>query len=118
MLSTETIAALVAFRRERDWEQFHSPKNLAIALSVEAAELLECFQWTAEDSQRTVGAERLGQIKEEVGDLAILLTYLAHDLEIDLDDAARSKLTLNRARYPVERSKGSATKYNASRGEG
>jgi dCTP diphosphatase len=109
MLSKETVKALLAFRRERDWEQFHTPKNLAIAISVEAAELLEHFQWMSEEGAASVASSQ--PVWEEVADVMILLTYLAHDLGIDLDAAVNQKLTINGRRYPVATSKGNARKY-------
>lgn len=108
MVRKETVDALLAFRRERDWEQFHTPKNLAIAISVEAAELLEQFQWTiGPDGSGVPSSER---VREEIADVAILLTYLAHDLGVDLDAAVAHKLVLNGQRYPVATSRGNATK--------
>lgn len=111
MIDPELMQELLAFRRERDWEQFHTPKNLAIAISVEAGELLEQFQWQRVDgapaSERATTA-----LRHEMSDVAILLSYLAHDLKVDLDEAVREKLRLNGERYPVSRSKGSAEKYS------
>lgn len=115
MLRDETVAALLSFRRERDWEQFHTPKNLAIAISVEAAELLEHFQWTA-DSDTASRADQ-DALSEEIADVAILLTYLAHDLKIDLDAAVARKLAINGQRYPVESSRGTARKYRDITGD-
>ncbi len=102
MLADETVEQLMAFRREREWEQFHTPKNLAIAISVEAAELLEQFQWSSDDAS----VDATEAIRHEMADVAILLTYLAKDLGVDLDSAVRAKLVLNAAKYPVERNRG------------
>ncbi len=102
MLTDETIERLLAFRREREWERFHTPKNLAIAISVEAAELLEQFQWSGE-GEKVAATEA---IRHEMADVAILLTYLAKDLSVDLDGAVRAKLELNAAKYPVETNRG------------
>ncbi len=110
MLRKETVAALLTFRHERDWEQFHTPKNLAIAITVEAAELLEHFQWTRETGRVEVASN--GPVVEEIADVAILLTYLAHDLGIDLDAAVSQKLQINGQRYPVATSKGTAKKHD------
>lgn len=109
MLNKETIQALLAFRRERDWEQFHTPKNLAIAIAVEAAELLEHFQWTSELAPGEAGGSEA--LAEEIADVAILLTYLAHDLGIEMDQAVLRKLAINGRQYPVATSKGSARKH-------
>ena len=108
-LSGDTIEALLAFRREREWDQFHTPKNLAIAISVEAAELLEHFQWSADSHDKP--AELSEEVGDEIADVAILLTYLANDLKIDLDSAVRRKLAINGVRYPVETSRGNARKH-------
>jgi dCTP diphosphatase len=112
MLSEATRAALLAFRHERDWEQFHTPKNLAIAISVEAGELLEQFQWTSEGTAPPGGVASEA-VLHEIADVAILLTYLATDLGVDIDAAVRLKLALNEERYPVARSKGNALKHEA-----
>lgn len=111
MLSQRTVDAALAFRRERDWEQFHSPKNLAIAISVEAGELLEHFQWMRDGEARPT-ASQLDALELEIADVAILLSYLASDLKIDLDVAVRRKIAINEGRYPVDKSRGSAAKYD------
>jgi len=112
MVKGELLDQLLAFRKEREWEPFHSPRNLAISISLEAAELLEHFQWArgGDEVQKAV-QERADEISEEIADLAIYLTYLCHDLEIDLDRAVREKLAVNTARYPLERSRGRAAKH-------
>lgn len=103
--------ALRRFVEARDWDQFHSPKNLAMALSVEAAELLERFQWkTDEESGKLSEAERAA-IAEEIADVFLYLLRLSDKLDIGLLDAARAKLRVNEAKYPVEKSKGRSTKY-------
>jgi dCTP diphosphatase len=104
--------SLRKFAAERDWEQFHSPKNLAMALAVEAAELLERFQWvTEEDSQRLPAAE-LARVREEMADVLNYLVRLADRLDVNLLDAARDKIALNALKYPVEKSRGSTKKYS------
>jgi len=112
LLSSELVAALLAFRKERDWEQFHSPRNLAAALSVEAAELLEHFIWTPDAEVASVAAAKKHRIAAEIADVAIYLSYLAHDLEIDIDTAVQEKLRTNAERYPVEKARGSSRKYS------
>jgi NTP pyrophosphatase (non-canonical NTP hydrolase) len=111
--SIETLRLrLRAFIAERDWEQFHSPKNLAMALIVEAGELVEHFQWlTAEQADR-LPPETLAEVEQELADVFIFLVELADRLKIDLLAAAGRKLTLNAQKYPVEKSRGLATKYN------
>ena len=111
MLSPDILKSLLEFREERDWKQFHSARNLAAALSVEASELLEHFIWASDAQTPQIATERRAEIRHEMADIAILLSYLASDLEIDLDDAVRQKLEINRAKYPVQQSKGSNKKY-------
>src|SRR5512138_643442 len=91
--------ALRRFSAERDWDQYHAPKNLAMALSVEAAELLEHFQWMSEEASRNLSAQQLGKVREELADVLIYLVRLADQLGVDLLAAARDKLELNAAKY-------------------
>lgn len=111
MLDDAVRDAVLAFRRERAWEQFHSPQNLAVAIAVEAGELLEHFQWMRPGEARPTDDAR-GAVELEVADLAILLSYLAHDLGLDVNAAVRRKLALNATRYPVEKARGNAVKYD------
>ncbi|MBC7793919.1 MAG: nucleotide pyrophosphohydrolase [Clostridia bacterium] len=101
-----------AFCDARDWERFHAPKNLAAALVVEAAELLEIFQWMSEDESRNIPETKLQHVREEVGDVLILLTNLASHLGIDPVAAANDKLKLNEQKYPADRVRGKALKYD------
>ncbi len=103
--------ALRRFAADRDWGQFHSPKNLACALSVEAAELLEHFQWLSEAQSQDLGADQRAAVRLELADVLLYLLQLAERLQIDLLDAAREKLVLNARKYPVERARGSSRKY-------
>lgn len=112
IIAKEILDQLLAFRKERDWEQFHTPKNLSVALSVEVAELLECFQWAKDDELSELVAHERPAIEDEVADIAILLCYLCHDLNIELDVAVRSKLEKNRQKYPISLARGTATKYD------
>jgi NTP pyrophosphatase (non-canonical NTP hydrolase) len=98
---------LVAFRTERDWQQFHTPKNLACSISIEAGELLENFQWSEGDQASGSARER---IRDEIADVGIYLLLLAGDMGIDLVDAMREKMETNRLRYPAERNKGVVNK--------
>jgi len=100
------------FAAERDWDQFHSPKNLASALAVEAAELLERFQWLTEDQSRRLPPAELTKVREEMADVLNYLVRLADKLDVNLIDAARDKIRLNAQKYPVEKSRGSARKYS------
>lgn len=112
MIAIDLLDALLSFRREREWEQFHTPKNLSAAIAVEAAELLECFQWAADSDLDALVVKEREAIEREVADIAILLSYLSHDLGIDLNEVMRRKLELNRSKYPVELARGSAKKYD------
>jgi NTP pyrophosphatase (non-canonical NTP hydrolase) len=103
--------AMRAFIAERDWEQFHSPKNLAMALSVEAAELVEHFQWLTEEQSRTLDAAARAPVADELADVLLYLVRIADELGIDLHAAARAKMTRNAEKYPVEKARGSARKY-------
>ncbi len=100
------------FASERDWDQFHTPKNLAVALSVEAAELLEPFQWLPTGSDSELNDFKRQQIRHEIADVLIYLIRLSDKLNIDLACAVRDKLALNAEKYPAERVRGSALKYS------
>ena len=100
------------FNQERDWEQYHSPKSLSMALMIEAGELAEHFQWLTEDESRDVPIDKREKIKEEIGDVLIYLTNLADKLDIDPVQAAHEKLEKNRRKYPAEKVRGKAKKYN------
>lgn len=100
------------FVDERDWDQFHSPKNLSMALSVEAAELLEHFQWLQRGDVVELGAEKYRQVRHEVADVLVYLIRLADKLEIDLMTAVDEKMTINRAKYPADLVRGDARKYD------
>lgn len=104
----ELREALREFARRRDWEQFHSPKNLAMAMSVEAAELLEHFQWLTEQQSRELPGPAREEVAMEMADVFIYLLRLADQLDVDLMRAARDKMAINEQRYPVEQSRGKA----------
>lgn len=101
-------ARLLAFARERDWEQFHSPKNLSMALAGEAGELLEHFQWLSEESSSQLSSGKREEVALELADILIYLIRLSERLDIDLVDAAYRKMTINQARYPKEQVRGDA----------
>lgn len=111
----DLVKAVVAFRDARDWHQFHNPKDLAISICLEAAELLEPFQWKRSEEIRAFLAEdeNLRRVSQEMADVLILLISMADVLGIDLVEAARAKLDENARKYPVERARGNATKYDA-----
>jgi NTP pyrophosphatase (non-canonical NTP hydrolase) len=106
--------AVARFARERDWEPFHSPKNLAMALTGEVGELVELFQWLSEEASRKVGHDpaTARQVRDELADVLIYLVRLAAVLEVDLDEAVRTKLSANALKYPAERARGTSTKYS------
>jgi dCTP diphosphatase len=99
------------FVRARDWEQFHSPKNLSMGVAAEAGELLEIFLWLTADESRALDDAQREQLKQEIGDVMIYLTLLADQFDLDPVTCARDKLRLNEQKYPAERIKGSAKKY-------
>lgn len=107
-MKQETIKEILKFRDERDWKQFHNPKDLAISISLEAAELLEIFQWSAED---VVCHEKMDRIKEELADVINYCVLMADACGLDLDEIIREKIKKNREKYPVEKSYGSKEKY-------
>ena len=104
----ELREAMARFVRERDWEQFHSPKNLVMGLSVEAAELTEHFLWIDNEASRQVvgDAAKMGEIADEMADVACYLLALSNTLGIDLSDAITAKLAKNALKYPVEKVRG------------
>jgi dCTP diphosphatase len=101
-----------AFAFERGWERFHTPKNLAMALIGEAGELVERFQWLSPEESLALSPERHEQVRQEIADVLIYLTRLADMLDIDLMQAAADKIALNGRKYPVDKAKGNAAKYN------
>ena len=104
---------ILSFRNERDWAQFHDPKNLAEALSIEAGELLENFLWKTTEQSRNLSPEELKNVKEELAEIFIFLTYLCEEYKIDLFLEVEKKIALKQAKYPVEKAKGSAKKYTS-----
>lgn len=103
------MKAILAFRDERDWKQFHNPKDLAISISLEAAELLELFQWSAAD---TVVMEKRSQMKEELADVMIYCMLMADSLDIDVEEIIYDKIKKNGEKYKVQKAYGSKAKYN------
>lgn len=109
-ISGETMKRILAFRDDRNWKQFHNPKDLAISISLEAAELLECFQWSGADTE--VRAKKAA-MTEELSDVVIYALLLADRLGIDLDAAVNAKMAKNATKYPVKDYWGSSAKYDA-----
>ena len=99
------------FAKERDWDQFHSPKNLSMALSAEVAEIVEHFQWLTEEQSKSLPEEKLEEVETELADTLIYLVRLADKLDIDLLAAAKNKIDVNEQKYPVDKAKGNAKKY-------
>ena len=108
----ELIKMIRAFDAARDWGQFHSPKNLAMALSVEVAELVEIFQWMSEKESNQLSEDKQTKLAEEIGDIMIYLTNLSGKFGINPITAAKNKLKLNEAKYPSHIARGSARKYS------
>ncbi len=106
------IEKIMKFRDERDWMQFHDPKNMAVSIILEASELLEHFQWKTKDEVEKYARENQDEIKDEIADIALYLFELADNLGIDLIPAMEQKLKKNETKYPVDKSKGIHTKYN------
>ena len=102
------------FAAERDWDQFHSPRNLAAALSVEAAELLEPFQWLSDEQSCDLPPETRAAVEQELADVLLYLVRLADRLDVDLVAAAHAKIAHNAVKYPVDKARGSSRKYDAS----
>src|SRR5690606_18495580 len=112
MKDLEELRVVVAeFARERDWEQFHSPKNLAMALNVEAAELLEPVKWSSEEDSMAPPRERRQAIADEIADVLVYLVRLADRLNIDIGEAVARKMQINAEKYPADKVRGSARKY-------
>lgn len=112
MLSEKLREEILKFRVDRDWAQFHNLRTLSTSIVLEAAELAEHTQWTRDSELEDIAHKRKSKIEYEVADIVILLTYLAHDLGIDLEKAVGEKLRLNAERYPIERAKGTSKKYD------
>lgn len=102
---------LLDFRKERNWEQFHNPKDLAISLCLEAAEVLEHFQWKTQDETKSHLEKNYGDVADELADVLNWVILLAHDLKIDLTEASLAKIEKNAKKYPVEKSSGRHNKY-------
>jgi len=100
------------FAKERDWDQFHSPKNLSMALIAEVGELIEHFQWLTEEQSKELNSKKLNEVSEELADIQIYLIRLADKLGVDLIEAANKKIDSNDKKYPAGKVKGSAKKYS------
>ena len=107
-MKKETVAMAIKFRDDRNWKQFHTPKDLALSISLEAAELLEVFQWSGAD---TFCLEKKDKIKEELADVLNYCILMADALDLDMDEIVQEKIRINEKKYPVEKAFGSSTKY-------
>ena len=101
----DTIKRILKFTEDRDWDQFHSPANLAKSISIEANELLECFQWSDTDYD-------INEVKEELADVIVYCVDMLDKLKLDADEIVNAKMDKNEAKYPVSKAKGKATKYD------
>ncbi len=108
----ELIKEIKKFAKDRDWDKFHSPKNLAMALSVEVSEIIELFQWLTEDESYKLDNEKLKHVEHEVADVLVYLLRLSDKLGVDPVRAAKEKIEINKKRYPVDKVRGSSKKYN------
>jgi len=110
---SRAIEALLKFRDERDWRQFHTPKNLSMSISIEVSELMEHFQWkTDSEIKEYLNTPDFNKVKEEIADIASYLILLSNDLEIDLNEAILDKVKKNEQKYPIEKCKGRHNKYD------
>lgn len=108
-MNQKTVDMILKFRDDRDWKQFHNPKDLAISISLEAAELLEVFQWSGTDVEC---ADRKEKVAEELADVVNYCVLMADACGLDLDEIVQKKVELNSKKYPVEKAKGKSDKYN------
>lgn len=108
-MKQETIDMILKFRDDRDWKQFHNPKDLAISISLEAAELLEVFQWSGADVDCN---QKMDKIKEELADVLTYCVLMADACNLDIDQIVQEKSKKNSEKYPIEKAKGNSTKYD------
>ena len=108
-MTQETIYQILKFRDDRDWKQFHNPKDLAISISLEAAELLEVFQWSGSD---TLCEQKKDKIKEELADVRNYCVLMADVCGLDMDEIVQEKIKINNEKYPVKKAKGKSDKYS------
>ena len=112
VVSDELLAELLQFRKLRDWEQFHTPRNLSASLVIEASELLECFQWAKDDELDSLVVSGRERIEDEIADVTILLSYICFDLRVDINSAVRKKILQNDEKYPALTARGNSKKYD------
>ncbi len=108
----EIMKQLLAFRDERDWRQFHDPKNLAAAIAIEAAELQEIFLWCKVEESRQRATEKKKEVADEIADIMMYCLLFAHETGVDIEQAIKEKMLANARKYPVEKARGNSKKYN------
>ncbi len=108
-MNKKIIDRILKFRNDRNWKQFHTPKDLAISISLESAELLENFQWSGKD---LICKNKKEKISEELADIMIYCILMAEACKLDIDEIIKNKIAINNKKYPVSKSKGNAKKYN------
>lgn len=109
---TQAMNSLLEFRTERDWSKFHTPKNLSVSIAIEAAELMEHFQWRSDqEAKEYLNSGKLDEVKEEIADIASYLLLLSNDLGIDLNRTIIEKVQKNKEKYPVDLCRGKHNKY-------
>jgi len=111
MLKKELVDQLLKFRDDRDWKQFHTPKDLAESIVIESSELLEIFQWIESSKSKERAEEKLDKVKDEVADVLVYLAYFCNDLGIDPDEAVAEKMKKNAEKYPIDKANGNSKKY-------
>ncbi|MCB0354544.1 MAG: nucleotide pyrophosphohydrolase [Bdellovibrionales bacterium] len=118
MRSLAELSQIVrGFRDERDWKQFHTPKDMVLSLLLEAGELAEHFQWKSDDQSWEYLQEKKEEVSDEIADIFYWVLLVSHDFGIDLEQALQSKMAKNREKYPIERSRGKSTKYSSLKDE-
>jgi NTP pyrophosphatase (non-canonical NTP hydrolase) len=114
-IDESVMELILAFRKERDWEQFHTPRNLAVSITLEATELLEIFQWVKDKDMATLVERKRSEITDEIADIFVYLLFLCHDLGIDPKKAIVDKMKKNVEKYPAQKARGKADKYDELR---
>lgn len=112
MITNETMQRIIAFRNDRDWSQFHTLKDLCLGLGIEVAELQEIFLWKSDQQLTEIIEKDKAKIADELADVFVFLTYISHDLGIDLNSAINNKIDQNNKKYPIEKAKGNNKKYD------
>ena len=112
MVTKETFEKIISFRNDRDWNQFHTIKDLCLGLNIEVSELQEIFLWKSQEQIEEICKNEKGKIEDEIADVFIFLAYLCNDLKINLDQVIKNKIAQNNLKYPINKSKGNNKKYN------